>query len=52
LKIYNTKKGIIINNDEQFYLSNETNWDTYINRQYLFQKVSGEIEDLKSDSAL
>ncbi len=52
MKIYNTKKGIIINNDEQFYLSNETNWDTYINRQYLFQKVSGEIEDLKSDSAL
>jgi len=52
LKIYNTKKGIIINHDEQFFLSNETNWDTYINRQYLFQKVSGEIEDLKADGTL
>ncbi len=52
MKIYNTKRGIIINNDEQFYLSNETNWDTYINRQYLFQKVSGEIEDLKADGTL
>ncbi len=52
MKIYNTKKGIIINHDEQFFLSNETNWDTYINRQYLFQKVSGEIEDLKADGTL
>jgi 2-dehydro-3-deoxy-D-arabinonate dehydratase len=52
LKIYNTKKGIIINHNDQLFLSAETNWDTYVNRQYLFQKVSGEIEDLKHDHAL
>ncbi|MDB5114852.1 MAG: fumarylacetoacetate hydrolase [Mucilaginibacter sp.] len=52
MKIYNTKKGIIINNDEQFFLSKETDWDAFVNRQYLFQKISGEVEDLRSDIEL
>ncbi|HTH82324.1 MAG TPA: fumarylacetoacetate hydrolase family protein [Mucilaginibacter sp.] len=52
MKIYNTKKGIIINNNEQLFLSAETNWDMFINRQYLFQKVNGEIEDLQHNDSL
>jgi 2-dehydro-3-deoxy-D-arabinonate dehydratase len=52
LRIYNTKKGIIINNDGRFFLSKETNWDTFVNRQYLFKAISREIEGLKSDAGL
>ncbi|MDB4925840.1 hypothetical protein [Mucilaginibacter sp.] len=52
MKIYNTKKGIIINHNEQFFLSKETNWDAFVNREQLFKKVSGELSDLKHDNTL
>jgi 2-dehydro-3-deoxy-D-arabinonate dehydratase len=52
LKIYNTKKGIIISHDEQFFLSAETNWDTFINRRHLYKKILGELSDLKHDFSL
>jgi 2-dehydro-3-deoxy-D-arabinonate dehydratase len=48
LKIYNTKKGIIINNNGRFFLAKETSWDAFINRQHLFKTVSRELESLKS----
>lgn len=50
MKIYNTNRGIIIENKNKFYLSKE-NWDTFINDDHLFQKIerfiqsSNEIEN-------
>jgi len=52
VKIYNTKRGIVIDNEGQYFLSNQTNWDTFINRQGLFAVVSTEIDGLTADSSL
>jgi 2-dehydro-3-deoxy-D-arabinonate dehydratase len=52
VKIYNTQRGIVIDNEGQCFLSNETNWDTFINRQGLFAAVSAEIGSLTADSSL
>jgi 2-dehydro-3-deoxy-D-arabinonate dehydratase len=52
VKIYNTQRGIVIDNEGQYFLSNETNWDTFINRQGLFAAVSAEIGSLTADSSL
>jgi 2-dehydro-3-deoxy-D-arabinonate dehydratase len=52
MKIYRTKKGIIIHHLENFFLSKEINWDTFVNRKGLFKKVLEDIKNLKSDSSL
>lgn len=50
MKIYKTRKGIVIEQDKSFFLSRESNWDAFINRKDLFKKVNEEIKDLKSDN--
>ncbi|MFD0752049.1 fumarylacetoacetate hydrolase family protein [Mucilaginibacter calamicampi] len=52
MKIYNTKRGIVIDNEGQYFLSKETNWDTFINRQGLYATVSAEIGGLTADASL
>ncbi|PJJ83145.1 fumarylacetoacetate hydrolase family protein [Mucilaginibacter auburnensis] len=52
MKIYNTKRGIVIDNEGQYFLSTETNWDTFINRQGLYATVLAEIGSLTADSSL
>lgn len=52
MKIYRTEKGIVIENDGQFYLAKETNWDYFVNRPQLYQKVSKEIAALSADASL
>lgn len=52
MKIYNTKRGIVIDNEGQYFLSNQTNWDTFINRQGLYATVLAEIGSLTADSSL
>jgi len=52
VKIYNTKRGIVIDNEGQYFLSTETNWDTFINRQGLYANVLAEIGSLTADSSL
>jgi len=52
MKIYKTKSGIIIENENKFYLSKD-NWDLFINDDHLFKKIekliqsSDEIENGK-----
>jgi len=43
MKIYKTKSGIIIENDNKFYLSKD-NWDTFINDDDLFKKTEKFIQ--------
>jgi len=52
MKLYNTTQGIIIENDGKFFLAEELNWDEFVNRQNLFQKVMDEIQHLEDDSKL
>ncbi|MDB5111058.1 MAG: fumarylacetoacetate hydrolase, partial [Mucilaginibacter sp.] len=52
MKIYNTNQGIIINDNERFFVAGESSWDKFINRQHLFAKISEEINNLRADPAL
>lgn len=52
MKIYNTKKGIVISHQDLFYLATEKNWDNFINRKNLFKLVSQEIGQLSPDASL
>jgi len=52
MKIYRTKKGIIIHHNDNFFLSTESNWDTFVNRAGLFRKVVDEIKSSKADASL
>ncbi len=52
MKIYNTKKGIVIDNNGQLFLSNQTDWDKFINRQGLFAAISQEVAGLQADANL
>lgn len=52
MKIFNTKKGIVIDNNGQYFLSKATDWDAFINRQGLFAAVSSEIAGLTADASL
>jgi 2-dehydro-3-deoxy-D-arabinonate dehydratase len=52
MKIYKTNKGIIIHHDGNFFLSKESNWNVFINRSKLFQKVIKGIKNLEADNSL
>jgi 2-dehydro-3-deoxy-D-arabinonate dehydratase len=51
MKIYKTKKGIIIHHDGNFFLK-QSNWNAFINRSKLFKKMTKEIRKLVPDSSL
>ena len=52
MKIFRTEKGIVIENDGEFFLAKETNWDKFVNRAQLYKKVSEEIAGLSADASL
>ncbi|WP_406826417.1 fumarylacetoacetate hydrolase family protein [Pedobacter sp. KACC 23697] len=52
MRIYNTSSGIIINHHNQYFLSEEKNWDTFVNRSNLFKVVSNELQNLKPNEDL
>lgn len=52
MKIYKTRKGIIIHHQDQYFLSAETNWDNFINRPGLHQKVLNDLKVLKPNDSL
>jgi 2-dehydro-3-deoxy-D-arabinonate dehydratase len=52
MKIYKTRKGIVIHHQDNFYLSGETNWDNFLNRPALHQKVLTELKVLKPNDSL
>jgi len=52
MKIYNTTQGIIIDDNGLFFLAEELNWDEFVNREHLFDKVIEELKHLQSDSKL
>lgn len=52
MKIFNTKRGIVIQHQGQYFLSSETSWDKVVNRSKLFQHVKNELANLKPDASL
>lgn len=48
MKIYKTKSGIIIENENQYYLLVGQNWDEYINDDNLEKKSTEQIKSLQS----
>jgi len=52
MKIYKSSKGIVIEHNENFFLSKKNNWDNFINRPKLYKKISKEIATLQADNSL
>ncbi len=52
MKIYKTRNGIVIESGHNLYLSKNTNWDLFINRDSLYSVVQKELDDLQSDPAI
>jgi len=48
MKIYNTKRGIIINHADHFYLVADVEWNTFVNRQNLFDAVAADLAHLNA----
>lgn len=52
MKIYKTQSGIIVEHNDEFFFSKESDWDRFINRKNLFRQVIAELKNLKGDSSL
>ena len=46
MKLYKTTQGIIIQCDDKVYLSQEKDWDYYINLDNLYEVIEAEIQTL------
>ena len=46
MKLYKTKQGIVIENENGFYFLENENWDEFINDDGLFQKMKEKIKSL------
>jgi 2-dehydro-3-deoxy-D-arabinonate dehydratase len=52
MKIFKTKRGIVIEHQGQYFLSEVKPWDVFINRPNLFKQVIQDISHLKQDPSL
>jgi 2-dehydro-3-deoxy-D-arabinonate dehydratase len=46
MKIYRTEHGIVLEYSQQYYLCEQTDWDTFINRDSLYIKLLEDIQKL------
>lgn len=51
MKLYNTKTGIVLENEDKFYLVKNETWDTFINDDSLFQKSEQLTQLLQASTA-
>ncbi|WP_448698315.1 fumarylacetoacetate hydrolase family protein [Mucilaginibacter sp. AW1-3] len=52
MRIYNTTGGIIVSHNDQYFLSDEPDWNVFVNRSNLFKAVSSELKQLKANDQL
>jgi len=52
MRIYNTSSGIIINHNNQYFLTEEKSWDRFVNRSNLFKVISSELQQLQPNDDL
>jgi 2-dehydro-3-deoxy-D-arabinonate dehydratase len=50
MKLYRIKTGILIEEDQQFYLSQDIDWDRFINRENLYEAVKTEVSRLRPEA--
>ncbi len=50
MKVYRTKAGVVIENEEMFFLLKNENWDEFINDNALFHKLQETIKNLSPSS--
>ncbi|RDC64468.1 fumarylacetoacetate hydrolase family protein [Adhaeribacter pallidiroseus] len=50
MKIYRLKTGILIEEEQSFYLSQDTDWDKFINQENLYQELNEEITRLRPET--
>lgn len=50
MKLYRIKTGILIEEENSFYLSQDTDWDKFINRENLYHEVKTEISRLRPEN--
>lgn len=46
IRIYKTDKAIVIEQDNNYFISHETDWDEFINRDRLWHEIQQEIKEL------
>jgi 2-dehydro-3-deoxy-D-arabinonate dehydratase len=47
MRVFNTRKGIVIQHAEKYYLSEATDWDSFINDDELYLKVGEQLKRLQ-----
>lgn len=52
MRIFRTTQGNVIESDGQYFLSASTNWDSFLNRDDLFQALKAEIQSLSPNGDL
>lgn len=52
MKIYRTRKGIVIEHESDYYRSTISDWDACVNRPYLFATILDELKNSKADASL
>ena len=52
IKIFNTRRGIVVEYQSRYFLVKESNWDLFVNRTGLHQCVTKEIKGLDPISSL
>lgn len=52
MKIYKTVDGILVEQQENFYLLNGEDWDEFVNRKNLYQHIADTIRSLSADGSL
>ncbi|MEI9957245.1 MAG: hypothetical protein WDM90_13295 [Ferruginibacter sp.] len=51
MKLYNTTRGIVIEKENNFYLTKEKNWEQFVNDDGLFDKTEKLIQTLSPAGA-
>jgi 2-dehydro-3-deoxy-D-arabinonate dehydratase len=52
MKVYKTERGIVIENNSAFFLSQRNDWCSVINRDNLYEELGQEIASLKADGEI
>jgi 2-dehydro-3-deoxy-D-arabinonate dehydratase len=52
MKVYHTRKGIVIEHQDSLFLTKQNDWNLLVNRPQLFSKLLLELRDLQPDPAL
>jgi 2-dehydro-3-deoxy-D-arabinonate dehydratase len=50
MRVYKVKRGVVIEKDKALFLIEDQNWDSFINDDNLFEKISNVIKDSKPSS--